>query len=199
MWSQSFKVWSIKCERWVRSVYCEVWTMKYELWTLKCLFLLSFIHFLTFLKKTMKCEYELWPLNDVSLSACLSVCHTPTRVHTHKHTHTRFRKLWSVKSKGGTLIFSRIHRLGPFFGVQNSEFQYFFWFSEKWIFFWGMKILWIFFGGHHKIGLVWGSFLCILGSFLKVNVQNWDIFGVAKISNIFWGCLKFLIFFWGER
>ena len=26
----------------------------------------------------------------------------------------------------------------------------------------------------------------------------WDIFGVAKISNIFWGCLKFLIFFWGE-
>ena len=25
-----------------------------------------------------------------------------------------------------------------------------------------------------------------------------DIFGVAKISNIFWGCLKFLIFFGGE-
>ena len=24
-------------------------------------------------------------------------------------------------------------------------------------------------------------------SFLKVNVQNRDIFGVAKISNIFWG------------
>ena len=23
-------------------------------------------------------------------------------------------------------------------------------------------------------------------------------FGVAKISNIFWGCLKFLIFFGGE-
>ena len=31
--------------------------------------------------------------------------------------------------------------------------------------------------------------------FFKVKVQNWDIFGVAKISNIFWGCLKFLIFF----
>ena len=26
---------------------------------------------------------------------------------------------------GGTLIFSHILRLGPFFGVQNSEFQYF--------------------------------------------------------------------------
>ena len=47
---------------------------------------------------------------------------------------------------GGTLIFSHICRLGPFFGVQNSEFQYFLGFSEKFIFFGGMKILWIFFG-----------------------------------------------------
>ena len=48
-----------------------------------------------------------------------------------------------------------------------------------------MKILWIFGGGHHKIGLFFfffffffwggGSFLCILGSFLEVNVQNGDI------------------------
>ena len=36
--------------------------------------------------------------------------------------------------------------------------------------------------GHHKIWLVLGSFLCILGSFFKVNVQNWDIF---------WGLIKF--------
>ena len=43
------------------------------------------------------------------------------------------------------------------------------------------------------------SFLCNLGSFFKVKVQNWDNFWVAKISNIFLGCLKFLIFFWGER
>ena len=35
--------------------------------------------------------------------------------------------------------------------------------------------------------------------FFKVKVQNWDIFLVAKISNIFLGCLKFLIIFWGER
>ena len=33
--------------------------------------------------------------------------------------------------RGGTLIFSRIRRLGPFFWVQNSEFQYFWGFSEK--------------------------------------------------------------------
>ena len=35
--------------------------------------------------------------------------------------------------------------------------------------------------------------------FFKVKVQNWDIFWVAKISNIFLGCLKFLIFFRGEQ
>ena len=35
--------------------------------------------------------------------------------------------------------------------------------------------------------------------FFKVKVQNWDILWVAKISNISLGCLKFLIFFWGEQ
>ena len=48
---------------------------------------------------------------------------------------------------GGTLIFSHIRRLGLFFGVQNSEFQYFLGFSEKMNIFWGMKILRIFFLG----------------------------------------------------
>ena len=32
---------------------------------------------------------------------------------------------------GGTLIFSYIHRLGPFLGIQNFQFQYFWGFSEK--------------------------------------------------------------------
>ena len=32
---------------------------------------------------------------------------------------------------GGSLIFSYIHRLGPFFWVQNFEFQFFGGFSEK--------------------------------------------------------------------
>ena len=34
-------------------------------------------------------------------------------------------------AQGGTLKLSHIRRLGLFFGVQNSEFQYFFGFSEK--------------------------------------------------------------------
>ena len=50
------------------------------------------------------------------------------------------------------------------------------------------------------------TFLYILGLFLKDKIQNWNIFGGLKISNIFFffGMLIFLIFwgvnsrFWGE-
>ena len=38
------------------------------------------------------------------------------------------------------------------------------------------------------------SLLCILGYFLKVNVQNENIFRAAKISNIVLGCLIFPMF-----
>ena len=38
--------------------------------------------------------------------------------------------------------------------------------------FWGMEILWIFLGVITKLDYIEGSFLCILGSFLKVKVQN---------------------------
>ena len=52
-------------------------------------------------------------------------------------------------------------------------------------------------GGHHKIGLVWGSFLCNLGSFFKVKVQNWDIFlGLLKFQ-IFFGVLEIPDIFFG--
>ena len=64
----------------------------------------------------------------------------------------------------------------------------------------GMKILWIFFGGHHKIGLYLGGISMLLGSFLKVKVQNRGYFlGFLKFQIFFWGCLKFLIFLGGER
>ena len=52
---------------------------------------------------------------------------------------------------GGTLVFSHIHRLGLFFGVQNSEFQYFLVFRKMNIF-GGMKILWIFLWVITKLG-----------------------------------------------
>ena len=46
---------------------------------------------------------------------------------------------------GVTLILSHIRRLGLFFGVQNSEFQYFWGFQKNEYFLDIMKILWIFF------------------------------------------------------
>ena len=36
----------------------------------------------------------------------------------------------------------------------------------------GMKISCTFLGGHHKAGLVLGSFICIVWYFLKVKVQS---------------------------
>ena len=56
----------------------------------------------------------------------------------------------------------------------------------------------IFSGSSQKWTIIRGYFyLCILGSFHKVIVQNGD--WVAKISNNFLGWLKFLIFSGGER
>ena len=54
--------------------------------------------------------------------------------------------------EGGIPIFSHIRRLGLFFWVQNSEFQYFLGFSEKMNIFGGMKMLWIFSGVITKLG-----------------------------------------------
>ena len=57
-----------------------------------------------------------------------------------------------------------------------------------------MKILWIFLGGHHKIGLYLGVIsMHFKGLFLRSRYGIGIFLGVAKISNIFLGCLKFLI------
>ena len=57
--------------------------------------------------------------------------------------------------RGGTLIFSHIRRLGPFFGLKILNFNIF-WGFQKNEYFWGyddfVDILGG--GGHHKIGLV---------------------------------------------
>ena len=50
------------------------------------------------------------------------------------------------------------------------------------------------FGGSSQKWTVLGVISMHLGSFLKVKVQIGGIFLVAKIPNIYWGCLKFLIF-----
>ena len=50
-----------------------------------------------------------------------------------------------------------------------------------------MKGLWIFFWVITKLDYIYGSFLCILVSFLKVKVQNGGYFWAAKISFFFGG------------
>ena len=74
-----------------------------------------------------------------------------------------------------------------------------------------MKILWIFFsfsfffffffggGGHHKIRLYLEGISMHFRVFSEGQGTKWRTFLVAKISNIYLGCLKFLIFFWGEQ
>ena len=57
----------------------------------------------------------------------------------------------------------------------------------------GMKIF--FFLVITKLDYIKGSFLFILGYFLKVNVQNGGYFGELLKFEIFFWCLKFLIFF----
>ena len=87
--------------------------------------------------------------------------------------------------QGGTLIFSHIRRLGLFFGVQILNFDIFWGFQKNEYFLGLMEIF--FFEGHHKIGLVCGSLLSNLGSFLRSRYRIGIFFWVAKISNIFWG------------
>ena len=58
----------------------------------------------------------------------------------------------------------------------------------------GMKILWIFLGGSSQNWVIFrGHFYAFKDIFLRSRYRMGDIFVVAKISNIFWGCLKFLI------
>ena len=52
----------------------------------------------------------------------------------------------------------------------------------------GMKIFWIFFWGHHKNWTIFrGHFYAFQGRFLRTRYKMGDIFGFAKISNIFGG------------
>ena len=84
-----------------------------------------------------------------------------------------------MSPRGGILIFSYIRRLGPFLGIQNFEFKYFWGVFRKNEYFSAYEdFMDIFFGSSQN----W-SFLCVLRSFLKVTVQNGDIILSYKNSN----------------
>ena len=60
------------------------------------------------------------------------------------------------------------------------------------------KILWIFLGGYHKIGLYSEVISMHFRVFSEGQGTDWGIFlGLLKNSNIYLGCLKFMIFFFG--
>ena len=61
-----------------------------------------------------------------------------------------------------------------------------------------MKILWIFLLGSLQNWTIFrGYFFCILGSFLKVKVQNGGYFLVLLKFQIFFGVLEIPDIFWG--
>ena len=99
----------------------------------------------------------------------------------------------------GTMIFSYMRRLG--FKILN--FNFFFFGGgrvQKNSYFLRYEDLWIYLGGHNKIRLYLGVIYMHFRIFSYGHWgTEWGIFwGVAKISNIFWRCLQFLIIFWSE-
>ena len=86
---------------------------------------------------------------------------------------------------------------GHFFLVQNFEFPICFWGFQKNKYFFGYEDFVDIFLGLSQNWTIKGSFLCILGSFLKVNVQNGGHFlGLLKFQ-IFFGLLEIPDIFWG--
>ena len=56
----------------------------------------------------------------------------------------------------------------------------------------------IFWGSSQNWTIFRGYFYASYGLFLRSLYRMGIFLGVAKISNIFWGCLIFMIFFLGE-
>ena len=76
---------------------------------------------------------------------------------------------------GGTLIFSHIRRLGPFFGFKILNFNIFWGFQKNEYFLGVLRFVNIFGGSSQN----WASLRVIsmlFRVFFKVKVQNWDIF-----------------------
>ena len=102
-----------------------------------------------------------------------------------------------LESRGGGVLwyFHTYVGTGYFLGFKILNFNIFGGF-EKNEYFWGYKDFVDIFWGHHKIGLVWGSFQCLLGSFLRSRYKIGIFFGLLKFQ-IFFGVLEIPEFFGG--
>ena len=117
--------------------------------------------------------------------------------HLVKLRRANYCKLYRVGGWVYSYIF-HIRRLGLFFWVQNSEFNFFFWVLRKMYIFGGYEDFVDIFGGSSQN---WASLRVIsmhFRVFFKDTVQNLDIFWGAQISNIFW-VIEIPDIFWGER
>ena len=93
------------------------------------------------------------------------------------------------------------------FNIFFLSFLFFFFFFrggggvQKMNIFGGIKFCgYLFWGGHLKIGLVLGVIFMYFRVFSEdKNTESGYFFVFAKISNIFWGCLLFLVFLDGKQ
>ena len=108
--------------------YLEIFLFSKSLTYRMCLLVLRCLIYI------LKGELHNWHLQVFRLSP--SVQAVLEYAFSNKYTH-RLTLNWlkgdslEPRGGGGTLIFSHLRRLGPFFGVQNFAFQYFLGFSEK--------------------------------------------------------------------
>ena len=111
---------------------------------------------------------------------------------------SQWRGLVSEGAGGGIWYFHTYVGSGHFLGFKILNFIIILGFQKKW-YFWGYEDFVDIFWGHHKIDYIKGSFICILGYFLKVKVglQNGGYFLGCQNSKYSLGYLKCLIFFWG--
>ena len=94
-------------------------------------------------------------------------------------------------------IFIHTYGLDCFF-IQSFEIQYF-WGVQKNTWFWGYEEVVDILGDHYIIGLIWGSFLYILGFFLKARHRMGTFLGVKKFQIFIWEYLILLIFLLGNQ
>ena len=92
-------------------------------------------------------------------------------------------------------MFAYIRRLGSFLGFKILNFNTFSGFQKNNYFLGYEDFVDIFLGSSQNLTVLRGHFYTFQGLFLAQGTEWGIFFGVAKISNIFWGCLKFLIFF----
>ena len=113
------------------------------------------------------------------------------------HLYSNWSKRQVFVGGGGTQIFSYKH---TYFWLKILKFNIF-WGFRKMNRFGGYEEIVDILGGslHYWTNLGEGSFLYILGLFLKARYRMGIFFWVTKFQKLIWECLTFLIFLLGKQ